>query len=466
MEKQEYNKLIINNELDKLANISTIDDLIKYKYLYRYLIEYLLENNIHTKIMDSKAQYDSDWINFYLKYNVLKPLLNSRLEPLLKTSNKRLLLDNLLEKLSNDERIELLHNLKKNSYWTYHIYENKIINLYDKYGINLTQVFINDPKINKRVDKVPQKELELFNEFKEVFQDNNHNTINFYFSEFRKLLAINKERTIDDIEKLIIYKRKHPDFKLLLSKNTEGEYDASEKHIIISPYRSNILSHELSHLLYNELDDFIDANHLDVYKKIQDRINSDEIIKKISEYLEQFHKRFHSMYDYFKEIYYLEIKKKYHSFNEYIKAVCQDICENHPEMIMIDDMAAYYVDDNNVSDIVVELLEIEKEEYIYRLLKNYYSEELMLENLLDALLMGKIYDNFLNIECLSGHSGFDFIEEENLSFNECLANYDAIKNSRKATRLTNDLQSIVGSELIRFLDNYIEKNRGRNYGNR
>ena len=70
MEKQEYNKLIINNELDKLANISMIDDLVKYKYLYRYLIEYLLENDIHTKIMDSKAQYNSDWIIFYIKYNI------------------------------------------------------------------------------------------------------------------------------------------------------------------------------------------------------------------------------------------------------------------------------------------------------------------------------------------------------------------------------------------------------------
>ena len=466
MEKQEYNKLIINNELDKLANISMIDDLVKYKYLYRYLIEYLLENDIHTKIMDSKAQYNSDWIIFYIKYNILSPLLNSHLEPLLKTYNKRLLLDILLEKLSNDKRIELLHNLKQNSYWTYRIHENEIIKIYDKHGINIPRVFISEPKINKIVNRVPQKELELFNEFKKVFQDNDDDTINFYLSEFRKLLAINKERTIDDIEKLIAYKRKHLDFKLLLSKNSEGEYDASEKHIIISPYRSNILSHELSHLLYNELDGFIDANHLDVYKKIQARINSDDVIKKISEYLEQFHKRFHSMYDYFKEIYYLEIRKKYHSFNEYIKAVCKDIYENHPEMIMIDDMAAYYVDDNNVSDIVVELLEIEKEEYIYRLLRNYYSEELMLENLFDALLMGKIYDNFLNIECLSGHSGFDFIEEENLSFNECLANYDAIKNSRKATRLIDDLQSIVGSELINFLDSYIEKNRGQNYGNR
>ena len=60
----------------------------------------------------------------------------------------------------------------------------------------------------------------------------------------------------------------------------------------------------------------------------------------------------------------------------------------------------------------------------------------------------------------------DFMDDKDLSFNECLADYDAIKNSRKADRLINDLQGIIGSDLISFLDDYLRKNRGYGHGSR
>lgn len=465
MEKVEYNRLIINNELDKLANINIIDDLVKYQYLYRFLIEYLLEKGIHTNIMDSKVKYHSTWINFYLKYNILKPLLNAHLEPLLETFNGRQLFDMLLEKLDNDERIELYHNLKNNSYWLFRIHEKEIIMIYQKYGITLPQIFINEPVVNQKITPIPKGEIELFNEFRELFKDSDEKSLNFYISEFRKMLVINKERTIDDITKLINYKKKHHDFKLLLSKDTEGEYDPNLKRIVISPYRNLVLSHELSHLLYHELDGFIDDNYLEQYKNIQKKIKPN-IIKKITDYLNRFHQRFYLMHEYFQKIYDIEIKKKYQSFDKYVKVVSEDILNHHPEMITLDDdVVIFYVNDE-IEDTVMEILEIEKEEYVNKLVRNYYSEELMLENLLDALLMGKIFDGMLDIECLSGHSGMDFMDDKDLSFNECLADYDAIKNSRKADRLINDLQGIIGSDLISFLDDYLRKNRGHSYGNR
>ena len=107
---------------------------------------------------------------------------------------------------------------------------------------------------------------------------------------------------------------------------------------------------------------------------------------------------------------------------------------------------------------------IEKNEYIKKHVRNFYSEELMLENLLDAILNGKIFDQFIDIECLSGHSNIDFLRDNSLSFNETLANYDAIKNSRKASKLICDLRFLIGDEIINFLDNYLVMNRGDKYG--
>lgn len=466
MEEVQYNRLIIDNELEKLANINIIDDLVKYKYLNRFLIEYLLEKDIHTHIMDSKTHYNADWINFYLNYNILTPLLDAHLKPLLSTSNNRLLLDILLEKLNNDERMTLYHNLKKNSYWLFRTHEKEIIMCYARYGINLPQIFITIPMINQNTLDIPIREKELFNEFREAFKDSDVSSIDFYINELRKKIMINKQRTVDDIIKLINYKREHPNFKLMISGDTEGEYDSTVQRMVISPYRSGILSHELSHLLYDEEDEFKDSYQLKEYKRIQKGIEKSST-KKIIDYLNNFHQKFNDMRNMFSEIYYQEINKKYHSFNQYVKTVCQDILDNHPEMIMVDDgLAAYYVVSDNIEETVIELLNIEKEEFINNMLRNFYSEELMLENLMDALLMGKIFDEFYDVKCLSGHSGISFIEDDNLSFNECLADYDAIKNSRKGKRLILDLRNIIGNDLICFLDDYLEKNRGMKHGNR
>ena len=462
MEKREYNNLVINNELEKLANIHNVDDLIKYKYLYRFLIEYLLESGIHTKIMDNHAVNRVEWAYFYLKYDILKPLLNCNLNILLKTYNNELLLDSLLKKLDNNDRLKLLSNMKCNNYWDFRNNEDVIIRLYSKYGISLSKVFIDRPTINKKNILFSKNIISLIDEFKEAFSDCDDITLSFYITELKRGMKVDKNRVIDDIRKLINYKRKHPDFHLAISNNSEGEYDYNKKHIIISPYRNNIFSHEFSHLLYDNLDI---ENNIDVlrrYQTIQKKINK-LCISKITNYLNDFHQNYDQMLRYFSEIYYHEIKKKYHSYNEYIKVICEDIEKNHPEMIMVDDgLMAIYPDFNKLEDTVVELLMVEKEEYVNNLTRNFYSEELMLENLLDALLMGKIYDGFLDVVSLSGHEGIDFLESDDLSFNECLANYDAIKKSNKADRLISDLRDIVGYELIEFLENYLKLNRGSN----
>ena len=459
MEEKNYSNLIINNEFEKLANISNINDLVKYQYLHRYLIEYLLERRIHTKMMDAIALVKKEWTYFYLKYDIIKPLIRCNLNTLLQTYNNELLLDILLKKLNHDERIKLLHNLKHDSYWDFHNNEEKIANIYLNYGITFPKVFIDKPVINKTNLLFSKNDTKLIDEFKKVFCDCDKLTISFYITEFKRGMKNDKEKVLHDIKDLIQYKQKNPNFKLLISNNTEGEYNPIQKQIVISPYRHNIFYHEFSHLRYDDIDINNKDDILIHYKNIQNKIDESHIVK-ITNYLNNFHHNYEQMKKYFSEIYYHEIKKKYGSYNEYIKVICRDIEDNYPEMIMVDDrLISFYPDYNKLEDTVVELLSLEKEEYVNNLTRNFYSEELILENLLDALLMGKIYDGFFDIISLSGHSGFDFIESDDLSFNECLANYEAIKKSSKAERLINDLTNLVGYELIYFLENYIAINR-------
>ena len=118
-----------------------------------------------------------------------------------------------------------------------------------------------------------------------------------------------------------------------------------------------------------------------------------------------------------------------------------------------------FLTEDNIKQVVSELIINECNEYVNILTKNYYAEELMLENLLDALLKGDIFDHKYDVECLSGHSKLSFETEKTLSFDEVLADYDTIKNSSKANILINKLRTLVGNRLVDYLDNYIEEYR-------
>ena len=464
MEKQEYNNLIINGKLNELANISMVDDLIRYRYLNRYLISYLLDAGIHTNIMDSRAILDIKWTKYYLKYNITKPLLKCHLKPLLMTINNELVLDTLLKKLNNADRIKLYENLKENNYWEIQTHEQEIRRSYAKVGITLPEIFIKKPLISDQKKHLSTKYKDLIEKFRKTFSETEENVLDAYTNEFKKRLLVNDKRMVSDIKKIIEYKKMHKDFSLNLSCDTEGEYNSEKESITISPYRYLVLTHELSHLMYDD----IEVNKRDIIKEyisIQNSINNDETIKKIVQYLDNFHKNYEYMKSIFKEMYYHEIKKKYKSYDEYIKAICTDIYKYHPDIIAIDDeMVYFYVDNDNIEDIVAELIHIEEEEYININVRNYYTEELLLENMLDALLNGKICDGMLDIDCLSGHAGCDFMDDYELSFNECLADYDAIKNSSKNSKLINDLEKLVGLDIIDFLEDYLLKYRGMKNG--
>ena len=461
MENVTYNNLVINNKLQELANINNLNDLVNYKYLNLYLIEYLLKEGIHTDNMDNILRHSSKWIKFYLKYDVVKPILNCYLKPLLDIVDGRLIIDVLLEKINDNDKIELLSNLKKYDYWELHNHEKEIIDLYKKHGINILPIFIDSPTIlDARVGN-QNKSNELINKFCEVFKDTNQYILSIYLHEFKRRISIDYENACLDIKKLIENKKRDKDFILQISNGTEGEYNREEHSITISPKREGVLTHELSHLIYDQFDNIRNEELLEEYEEIRKNINKEETILRIVSYLKTFHERFKYMKKYFEKVYYTRIEKKYGNFNNYIKVVCEDVYKSNTHMIAVDDECVYYyITDANIIDVVTELLIIEKNEFVNSCTCNYYSEELMLENLLDAILKGDIYEQKFDIICLSGHAALYFAENEDASFNECLADYTTIKNSKKKNRLLNDLEKLIGNELIVFLDDYLTKNRG------
>ena len=256
MDNPEYNKLIINGRLDELASTWNTGDLTRYKYLKRYLLEYLLEQGIHKRIMDNYAIKKTLWISLYIKYGITTPILNAPLNKLLETVKKELLLETLLKNIDDNSKIVLFNNLKKNSYWLLRYYEPQIISIYAKYGITIEPVFLKLPLISEKKITTSSSLQTLITEFTTTYKDIDQRILDIYINEFKNKFKINKKSTYSDLCKLIIYKRKHPGFKLTIyeydnNRDNNGEYDSNENKIIINWYRHGTFDHELSHMLYD-----------------------------------------------------------------------------------------------------------------------------------------------------------------------------------------------------------------------
>ena len=467
MENEVYSNMIKNNQLELLSLQIEPKDLIIYKYNNRYIIEYLLEKNIHSYKMDTTMVYDREMISYYIKYNVLEPLLNCHLTPLLMMDNdNHFLLDLLLSKLNHQNRMKLYHNLKYNSYWSFHNNEDYIIETYKKYGIELPKIFIKMTDIINKNHNRSKKYNLVIEEFKNAFQDHNSYILDILTSEIYDNLSHNYNQTMIEMKELINYKKAHPNFKFAISSTSEGSYNPELEIMEITPFRKGVFNHELSHLLFENKERINILNYVDKYEELCDFIDNENQIEKITRYLKTFHENYYEMKAMFLELYEKDIIKKYHSYYDYIKIVAKDILDNNPEVIDVnyDEKVGYFITKDNVEEVVSELLFIERQEYLKNATNNFYSEELMLENILDAILHGRIIDELLDIECLSGHGFLQFDSDYTLSFNECLANYSAIKKSKKANKLINDLEMLTSKDLIDLLDSYLELNRSNDYG--
>lgn len=463
MENNEYNRLIFNNIVNELANITNYSDLTRYKHLNKYLLEYLLENNIHTTRMDNYMKNNTLWIELYLKYNIIEPLVNIPLNKLMEKSDNELLLEKILKEMNNGERIKLYQNMKYSNVWLFNHMEQDIIEIYRKYNIIISPTFINLPKITDNKIKVNKKLQKELSKLVTIYGDTDKQAIDTIINELKRKSRQDRKRTYMDILKLINYKLDNKDFKLKISPTGYlcGLYTTDDS-ILIDKYIHGLFNHELSHLFVDQFELFdIDEDYKEYRNIIKKIINRKTSINRITNYLNDFHSRINYMKKIFKELYLKEIEKQYGNFNNYANKLYIEIKNYKPEVIIIDKIdTEIYIDEDNIETSVMEIIESLSDNYAYICVTNYYNEELFLENLLDSVLKGRIWANELQVESMSGHSKKYYKSDKYASLDESLANYDAIKNSNKANILINKLRNIVGDELVFFLDDYLNIKRG------
>ncbi len=468
MEK-EYIKMIENKDWEKLSKIARTSDLAFYKYKGKYLLEYLLEKNIRSVDMDEVVRYNHEFANLYLKYNIFEPIFSSSLSVLLHEEENGYFLDRLLSKLNNEQKLNLYDRIKFKDYNKYRVNEKNILECFRRNGVVLPSIFLNYTFGEEYT--IRDCDRELIKQFSDVFSDQKKEVLNVYINEIKKRLLMNHDRAVIDTEKLIEYKKMSPKFTLELSKETDGKYEKVRARIEVSRYASTIYDHELSHLLFQI---FENRRIIDDYEDIREKLDNKSNIEKFKKYLDGFHSKFEEKGKEYEKEYYDLINVKYGSFDNYLLFVCKDFYDNKDKIgcFILDiqtDAKLYDLSTRNsleeIKKVVLEFLEIEKNEYITRNLRNYYGPYLMLENMLDAIVMGSIFDD-LEDKCLSGHGRLYFVLHDGGSFDECLADFDAICKSEKKDEIIKELEKLIGKELIEFLEKYIEMNRERRHGNR
>jgi hypothetical protein len=479
MENKDYNRLIEENKIKHLLRIPTVD-LVKYKYQGRYLLEYLLENNIHYFSMDLNACHEIKWMKLYIKYNILEPLLKVNLPFLLERDGKGLVLDTLLKVFNDDQKLKLYQSMKVYNYWLFMCNEDIIIKTYKKYKINLPELFIPIPTLHNEVISNNSKLENLLKEFKKVYKSMDNYTLDVCINEFRRKAKIDLNRTCNDIKLLIAFKKNNRTFKIITKNLTcedveeVGNYNCTRNLIEIDNYHRGTFDHELSHMIYHIYERYLQLypgtnnSFYYQYKTIQTNIKNNKLDNIIT-YIHDFHNRYNDICNYFTDLYFAKVEKKYGSYAKYKEAIDNDILEN--KLYLVE-----YSKDGDYIDVVdeydnpkkslrktatEELIISHSAEYVYYSAKNYYNEELFLENLLDALLDGAIFDQKYGLDSLSGHGLDYFIQLSDLSFNEVLANYDAIIHSYQRDRLTNKLRDIVGDELVDLLDKYFNERKNK-----
>ena len=459
-----YIELLKKNNYEELANISFIDDLVKYKYQDKYLIEYLLKNNFHSDKMDKYLKFHENFIPFYLKYNIIKPLLNCSLNILLKKDNGELYFDLILDKLTDEDKIKLYYNLRKESYNDFQQLEREVIDIYLRQGIILPVVFVST-KLNKIDDVLIDSEI--INEFKELFKDTDIKLLNFLENEFKRCLIKDRKRTISDLKKIIEFKRKKTNFSFIVTRTLNGSYSHKKLEIETNANDPLMFNHELSHFLFQEIED---NNIVEEYEKIRKNIDTRDNYLRTKLFLMELHKKYDKLKQEIEEKYDKKIIEFYGSLDNYLKKIGIDMKNSNIEFLLVRNketsrMRGVVIMDTNLDDIALSFIETEKFEYSIRECRRNFSAFLMLENMLDAIFKGKIFDD-TELNCISGHGLFYFCGSDVIGFDECLANYDAICKSDNKNTIIKILKELIGEELIEFLNNYIKKNRVDKNGHR
>ena len=459
-----YGELIEKKDFETLSNISFIGELAEIKYQDKYLIEYLLEKGIHSQKMDEHFRYHENFIYYYLKYNILEPLLNCSLSVLLKKYNSELYFDLILDKLNDEDKINLYYNLRKDSYNEFQQLEREVIDIYLRHGIILPVMFIST-KLNK-IDEV-LIDSEIITEFKELFKDTDIKLLNFLENEFKRCLIKDRKRTISDLKKIIEFKSKNPNFSFIDTRTLNGSYSHKRLEIKTNANDSLMLNHELSHFLFQEIED---NNIVEEYEKIRKNIDTEDNYLRVKLFLMKLHLKYDKLKQEIEEKYDRKVIEFYGSIDNYLKKIGMDMKNSNTAFLLVRNketnrMRGVVIMNTNLDDVALSFIETEKFEYSMRECRRQFSPFLMLENMLDAIFKGKIFDD-LELNCISGHGSFYFCGNDTIGFDECLANYDAIGKSDSKNVIMKILKELIGEELVEFLNNYIKKNRVDKYGHR
>ena len=325
--------------------------------------------------------------------------------------------------------------------------------------------------ITTKLDKIDDTLIddEIFIEFKELFQNTDTKLLNYIINELKRCLLKDRERTLNDIKKLIKYKKDKPLFSFYNStiSDNHGYFDPKKLVLSTDTVDSLKFNHEFSHLLFHVYENDTIINEYENIRLKLDTENNYLIVKK---YLEMLHHRFDDEKKKLEQVYDSKINEYYGNFSKYFKKVYLDLKDNTPDFIKLKNIISEgyvyaSITPETLRDVCLSFVEIEQQEYIALELKKNNSPYLMLENMLDAIFNGKLFDD-LEFDCLSGHGSFYFSKNLTNSFDESLANYDAIKKSDKGTEVIKIIRELIGNELIEFFDNYIKKNREESYASR
>lgn len=462
-----YRELLYKKDYDKILEISSYNvyELNKHTYLGKTILEHLLMNNKHSVRMDQYMLKNDNWLKLYLKYNIMEPLLYCCLKTLLTYDNNELLLEKILKKLNKEQQEKLFINMKTDDYFQYLINESLIINLFNKYGYKIKKKFIGVPTILDSKEITVNDEInKLFDEFRETFNDTDTYTIETIINEFKRMIKFNKTNTINEIKILINYKKKKKFFKIktlnvhIYDSDEIGLYSKSNNLLTIGQYRHGTFNHELSHLLYEEYD-LIKLKRKYNYQYNTSRYDlTDDDINNIINYLKFTRINYEHTKNMLKDLYKTNIINKYGSVDNYKKMIIDDLKELNLFTVTVDCIGnTKYITEDNLEECATELIVGERYYYIINILKNFYTEERYLENLLDAILDGKICDNKYDIKSFSGHSSNYYRINSTRSFEEVICNYVTIKNSYRKERLINKLRELVGDELVDIIEEYVRK---------
>lgn len=484
------NKYIIEEMLEKqlkindpnISNPNIVYYIIKhkrtdlyYKFNYSTLLSNLTPNNKyldvileHLKIDDSIEmprikisnlshlsfkQYAQIYI-CYAKHN-LEHKLPTSLSTLLiiDKPRKKTFLEYLLEEDEEITKEKFIKNLKEDEVQIIlklHEYKKRYLNI-DAILEQLIQHQQNIYKVNNTDSEIEM----IINELIEVFSDE------YKDEKVLELLKINytylcmkDKKYIEEVKRIIELKRNIP--HLSISITEEGTFYKQDR-ISLSKADIYSLNHELGHLFFHfnakemvpqELDIILfklsnDKNFIE--KNIKEFANmTEQIIKSVESESEKIYETFLELNDVSTNniediIRYLE--------NSQQRSILYKCIKSHAKSITLEDYK------NKDKRIKLEMIKTQ-------ILKNEYPGLLIISDIIDAIFLGKFFDNLLkdkegkNISALSGHGIVYYSENRINAFNEMIANYNAILKIKDSEYYIELLRKVVGDELVDLLETY------------